>query len=252
VQYAWNSWSDGGAIAHIVTAKASTNFTANFMTRYYLTLIAGNGGRVSPDSLWTNSGAAVRIRATASNGFAFGGWAGSGSGSYSGGNNPASGLNERPDHSKRRLYATRATNHRRIGQRPNRRPADLCHDARIFLSHRDDDQSRPGRLVAGSWQCHQCRRNSPRPLPTPTGSPARIGITARFHRNHCAAPCVGLAFGHEAWTNSSHGGDLDVRPRRFRFSRRDERQAGDGLLHALVCRQASQHQLGLALDDGPF
>ena len=90
VRYLWNSWSDGGAISHVVHPNASTTFTADFTTLFYLSLNAGAGGSVSPANLWTNSGAAVRISATPSNGFAFRGWTGSGDGSYSGGNNPAS------------------------------------------------------------------------------------------------------------------------------------------------------------------
>lgn len=89
VQYAWSSWSDGGAISHGVSATVNTNFTANFMPQYFLAINAGTGGSVSPASLWTNSGAVLTIVATASNGYAFGGWTGSGSGAYSGSNNPA-------------------------------------------------------------------------------------------------------------------------------------------------------------------
>lgn len=87
-QHVWGSWSDGGAISHLVSPALSTNFTVNFTTQYYLTLNAGMGGRVSPVSLWTNRGLSLSISATPSNGFAFSGWSGAGSGSYSGGNNP--------------------------------------------------------------------------------------------------------------------------------------------------------------------
>src|SRR5205807_920077 len=50
---------------------------------------SGAGGSVSPGGLWTNSGASVSISATASNGYTFAGWTGSGSGSYSGSGNSA-------------------------------------------------------------------------------------------------------------------------------------------------------------------
>jgi hypothetical protein len=83
-------WSDGGAVSHTVAPTNSTNFTAAFTTQYYLTMNAGSGGAVSPGNLWTNSGTGVSISATASNGYSFGGWTGSRSGSYSGSNNPAS------------------------------------------------------------------------------------------------------------------------------------------------------------------
>src|SRR5208283_1708983 len=68
----------------------SSNYTANFTTQYYLTMSGGAGGGVSPASMWTNSGTVVNISATASNGYSFIGWTGSGSGSYSGNNNAAS------------------------------------------------------------------------------------------------------------------------------------------------------------------
>lgn len=88
-QYVWNSWSDGGVISHFVSPALSTNFAANFTTQYYLTLNAGLGGSASPVSLWTNSGLSLSIKAAPSNGFAFSRWSGTGTGSYSGGNNPA-------------------------------------------------------------------------------------------------------------------------------------------------------------------
>ena len=90
VQDVWTSWSDGGAISHSVSPSANTTYTANFTTQYYLTMNAGAGGGVSPVSSWQNSNAVVNISATINSGFTFGGWTGSGSGSYSGINNPAS------------------------------------------------------------------------------------------------------------------------------------------------------------------
>jgi hypothetical protein len=89
-QYVWSSWSDGGTISHIIAPTNSFACTANFTTSYYLTMTPGAGGAVSPASLWTNSGAVVNISAATSNGYSFLGWMGSGVGSYSGGNNPAS------------------------------------------------------------------------------------------------------------------------------------------------------------------
>ncbi len=90
VQYVWGSWSDGGALSHLVTANTNVTYTANFTTQYYLTMNAGAGGTVSPASGWNNSGTNVNISATASSGYSFGSWSGSGSGSYSGGSDPAS------------------------------------------------------------------------------------------------------------------------------------------------------------------
>ncbi len=88
-QYVWSSWSDGGAMAHVIRPGFGTNLTVNYATQYYLTLNAGLGGSVNPISLWTNRGLPVSISATPSNGFAFNRWSGAGSGSYSGGSNPA-------------------------------------------------------------------------------------------------------------------------------------------------------------------
>ena len=88
-QYVWSSWSDAGAISHLVSPAFCTNFTVNFLTQYYLALIAGPGGVVSPASLWTNGGLPLNLSASPSNGFAFSSWSGVGSGSYSGRSNPA-------------------------------------------------------------------------------------------------------------------------------------------------------------------
>jgi hypothetical protein len=90
VQYVWGSWSDGGAISHLVTATTNVTYTANFTTQYYLTMNAGAGGTVSPASGWNTSNAVVNISATASNGYSFGSWSGNGSGSYSGNNSSTS------------------------------------------------------------------------------------------------------------------------------------------------------------------
>lgn len=89
--YLWSSWSYGGGISNVITAAAiDTNYTANFTTQYYLTMNAGTGGTVSPPNGWYNSGTNVVISATASNGYQFSGWMGSGSGSYRGPNQSAS------------------------------------------------------------------------------------------------------------------------------------------------------------------
>jgi hypothetical protein len=88
-QYVWGSWSDGGAISHMVAPTTSTTYTANFTTQYYLTTSAGTGGTVSPPSGWYNSGASVQVQATPNGGYNFTGWTGTGSGSYTGTTNPA-------------------------------------------------------------------------------------------------------------------------------------------------------------------
>jgi hypothetical protein len=71
-------------------------YTATFKTEYFLTMTDGTGGRVSPVTGWRNRGAAVSINATAANGYSFSNWTGTGTGSYSGANNPASITMGRP------------------------------------------------------------------------------------------------------------------------------------------------------------
>jgi hypothetical protein len=90
VRYNFSSWSDGGAISHTVAPTMSTTYTAKFGTQYFLTMSAGTGGNVNPGSGWHASGSTFSISATPSNLYSFSNWTGSGSGSYSGTNNPAS------------------------------------------------------------------------------------------------------------------------------------------------------------------
>src|SRR5215471_21019051 len=90
VQYVWSKWSDHGAISHTVAPTANTTYTATFRTQYFLTMSHGAGGTVSPRSGWKNSGTVVPISATPNSSFSFSNWTGSGTGSYSGPNNPAS------------------------------------------------------------------------------------------------------------------------------------------------------------------
>ena len=90
VRYVWSNWSGGGTISHTVAPTKNTTYTATFTTQYYLTMSAGSGGTVSPGSSWKNSGAIVSISATPATGHSFSSWTGSGTGSYSGTNNPAS------------------------------------------------------------------------------------------------------------------------------------------------------------------
>jgi hypothetical protein len=90
VQYVWQKWSDNGAISHIVAPTTNKTYTAVFQTQYFLTMSAGTGGTVQPGSGWFNAGASLLIKGHPNPGFSFTGWTGSGSGSYSGTNNPAS------------------------------------------------------------------------------------------------------------------------------------------------------------------
>ena len=94
VRYVWSSWSDGKAISHTIAPTKNTTYTATFTKQYYLTMTGGVGGTISPTSSWRNSGTTVSISATPTNNtsvsYNFAGWTGTGTGSYSGANNPAS------------------------------------------------------------------------------------------------------------------------------------------------------------------
>ena len=93
-RYVWKTWSDNGSISHNVAPTTNKTYTANFTTQYYLTMSHGIGGTVSPASGWRNSGAAISITATPTNNssvsYNFSGWTGTGTGSYSGTDNPTS------------------------------------------------------------------------------------------------------------------------------------------------------------------
>ncbi len=79
-QYTFASWSDGGAITHIVTASTSTiDYTVTFNTTYLLTSSANpsQGGTVSPapGSYYPANGV-VNLTATANPGYKFVSWTG--------------------------------------------------------------------------------------------------------------------------------------------------------------------------------
>jgi hypothetical protein len=89
-QHVWSSWSDGGAISHVVAAGSDTTFTASFTAQHMLTMHPGPGGSVNPGSGFRDAGSVIPIEATPHPGKVFGRWTGSGAGSYSGPNNQAS------------------------------------------------------------------------------------------------------------------------------------------------------------------
>jgi hypothetical protein len=79
-QFAFNNWSDGGAISHGVTAPSmATTYTATFDTQYQLTTAANpsNGGSVTPASGgYYNVNTVVPISASPNPEFAFSNWTG--------------------------------------------------------------------------------------------------------------------------------------------------------------------------------
>ena len=90
VRYVWTNWSGGGGISHTVTPTTNKTYTATFNTQYYLTTTHGTGGTVSPSSGWKNSGVAISITGKPATGYSFSNWTGTGTGSYSAANDPAS------------------------------------------------------------------------------------------------------------------------------------------------------------------
>jgi len=88
-QFIWTKWSDNQPISHVVAPTSNRNFQATFKRQFFLTMNAGSGGSVQPASGWQDANQAVTIKAHANPGFHFVNWTGSGSGSYTGPNSPA-------------------------------------------------------------------------------------------------------------------------------------------------------------------
>jgi hypothetical protein len=89
-RYAWTSWSDAGGLSHQIFPLAGSTITAAFKSQYLLTMTPSTGGAYNPAGGWYDSGATVALTATPGIGQSFSGWLGTGSGSFSGTNNPAS------------------------------------------------------------------------------------------------------------------------------------------------------------------
>jgi hypothetical protein len=79
-QYAFNSWSDSGALSHTVAASSTTSsYTANFTTAYELTIATSNShGSVTPTSgSYYAAGSSVSIDATPAGNYYLYDWTGS-------------------------------------------------------------------------------------------------------------------------------------------------------------------------------
>jgi photosystem II stability/assembly factor-like uncharacterized protein len=87
-RYVWSGWSDDGAISHEVAPATNMSYVASFAKQYQLTMQTAANGTTTPPSGWFDAGASVSISADPAVGYAFNGWAGTGSGSYSGWANP--------------------------------------------------------------------------------------------------------------------------------------------------------------------
>src|SRR5208283_4882359 len=89
IRYVWGSWNDGGTRTHAIIPDSNATYTANYITQYYLTMIANVGGTVSPSSWWYNSGQTVTITATPDSMYNFNSWSGGGIGSFTSISNPS-------------------------------------------------------------------------------------------------------------------------------------------------------------------
>src|SRR5581483_7024074 len=82
-QYAFYSWSDGGAASHTVTGpSAATTYTATFKTQYFLTtsVAPAGGGSIAPAGGWYDAGACIAVGASPTAGYSFAGFSGALSG----------------------------------------------------------------------------------------------------------------------------------------------------------------------------
>ncbi|MDW7679271.1 MAG: cohesin domain-containing protein, partial [bacterium] len=99
-RYVFSNWSDGGNQSHSVKIFENTTFTANFKTQHYLKIESEHGNPTGAG--WYDEGAQAQISIQSpvsgpdGTRYLFDSWVGSGNGSYSGNNNPASVLVNEP------------------------------------------------------------------------------------------------------------------------------------------------------------
>jgi hypothetical protein len=91
-QYVFSSWSDDGTRSHIITTpeNSTTTYEATFQKQYMLTInVKPTGaGTVNATTGWYNAGQKITLTATPSGSNEFKSWTGTGTGSYTGTNNP--------------------------------------------------------------------------------------------------------------------------------------------------------------------
>jgi len=92
-QFVWVSTSglSSSQSGTITVPSSGGDVVASYQEQFYLTMNVNpsNAGSVQPASGWYNVGSSVQISATANSGYQFTSWSGTGSGSYTGNNNPA-------------------------------------------------------------------------------------------------------------------------------------------------------------------
>jgi hypothetical protein len=71
------------------TISSAQTFAFSYQHQYYLSMLAGTGGSVTPASGWRNSGANVTITGIPKGGYAFASWTCTGTGCYVGAANPS-------------------------------------------------------------------------------------------------------------------------------------------------------------------
>lgn len=89
VKNSFSGWADGPVMMPrtFTAPAANTTYTANFLAvSYLLTVQGGAGGVVAPATGYVAAGTAPALSATPNPGYTFGGWTGSGTGSYTGTN----------------------------------------------------------------------------------------------------------------------------------------------------------------------
>lgn len=87
-RYVWNSWTNATTLMSVISPLVNTTYTANFATQHYLTMVANEGGTVTPPSGWFNHGQIVAITAIPNVDYSFNIWSGT-TGGYSGKTNPS-------------------------------------------------------------------------------------------------------------------------------------------------------------------
>jgi len=112
-QYSFNSWSDGGAISHVVSPTTETIYTAGFTTQCLLTTgtSPSNAGTITAGG-WRDSGTSVQITASSAAGFSFVGF----SGDLTGLSNPQNILMDAPKTVIANFKATTTTS---VSSQPN-------------------------------------------------------------------------------------------------------------------------------------
>jgi len=87
VQYAWSSWSDGGAVSHTVTPASAASYTVSFSTQYLLSTTGSplGGGSIAANPFsatgYYNVGTQVQLTSAPNPACTFASWSGALSGS---------------------------------------------------------------------------------------------------------------------------------------------------------------------------